>query len=76
MTTTIQLTTEFIPLAALLKLAGAAESGGHAKQMVIAGRVSVNGETNTRRSSKIRPGDVVKVAGDAAGTTPVLIEVC
>ena len=64
METTVQLTKESVPLAGLLKLAGVADSGGHAKHLVQAGLVRVNGETETRRSSKIRPGDVVDLDTD------------
>jgi ribosome-associated protein len=61
MQTTIELTTEFITLASLLKLAGAAESGGHAKQLILEGHVRVDGESETRRGAKIRPGSTVEV---------------
>lgn len=64
MDTTIELTTETIPLAGLLKLAGVADSGGEAKHLVQAGLVRVNGQAETRRGAKIRPGDVVEVASD------------
>ena len=49
----------FIKLDALLKFAGAAETGGQAKELVAAGKVTVNGETCTMRGKKIFPGDVV-----------------
>ena len=61
METTIKLTTEFIKLDALLKVAGVADSGGQAKQLIKEGLVSVNGESATRRGKKIRPGDVAEV---------------
>jgi ribosome-associated protein len=61
MQTTIELTTEFITLASLLKLAGASESGGHAKQLILEGHVRVDGESETRRGAKIRPGSTVEV---------------
>lgn len=61
METTIELETEFIPLSALLKLAGVAESGGFAKHLVVEGHVTVNGKPETRRGAKIRPGDDVVV---------------
>lgn len=64
METTVELTTEHVPLAGLLKLAGAADSGGHAKQLVQAGLVCVNGHEETRRGAKIRPGDVVELDVD------------
>lgn len=54
----------FIKLDALLKFAGAAETGGQAKELVAAGKVAVNGETCTMRGKKIFPGDVV-TAGDS-----------
>ena len=54
----------FIKLDALLKCAGAAETGGQAKELVAAGKVTVNGEICTMRGKKIFPGDVV-TAGDS-----------
>ena len=45
----------------LLKLSGIADSGGHAKKMVQGGEVKVNGEVDTRRGRKLRPGDRVQV---------------
>lgn len=53
------ITTEFIKLDQLLKYAGIAYSGAEAKDMVINGAVSVNGEICTMRGKKIRPGDTV-----------------
>lgn len=62
MTMTVELETETIPLSALLKLAGVAESGGQAKVWIQEGHVRVNGEPEARRGAKIRPGDQVEVA--------------
>lgn len=62
--TTIKLTTEFIKLDALLKVAGVADSGGQAKHLIHDGLVSVNGELATQRGKKIRQGDLVEVASD------------
>lgn len=56
---TIPITTEFIKLQDLLKLAGAVYTGGEAKAMVQEGFVRVNGEVCTMRGKKIRPGDTV-----------------
>ena len=56
---TITITTEFIKLQDLLKLAGVVYTGGEAKAMVQEGFVTVNGEICTMRGKKIRPGDVV-----------------
>ena len=54
---------DFIRLDAFLKLAGAVESGGQAKQVIQDGRVRVNGEICTQRGRKLRVGDVVRYAG-------------
>jgi len=54
---------EFIPLDALLKATGLAESGGRAKAMVAAGKVQVDGQTELRKTCKLRPGQVVALAG-------------
>ena len=48
---------EFIRLDNLLKFAGAAETGGHAKVMIQGGEVTVNGEVCTMRGKKMREGD-------------------
>ena len=53
----VPISTEFIRLDALLKLAGLADTGGSAKQMVQAGEILVNGEICTQRGRKLRPGD-------------------
>lgn len=45
----------FIKLDALLKFAGAAETGGQAKELVAAGKVAVNGETCTMRAKRSSP---------------------
>ena len=60
---TIQISTEFIKLDALLKFAGVCDTGGEAKQAVQDGDVAVNGAVCTMRGKKIRPGDVVEIGG-------------
>ena len=67
--TTISITTEFIKLQDLLKLANAVASGGEAKERVQAGEALVNGEVCTMRGKKLRPGDVVTVDGREYGLT-------
>ena len=52
---------ETITLNDVLKLSGLAETGGHAKVMIQAGEVLVNGEVETRRKRKLKEGDVVRV---------------
>ena len=58
----IQITTEFIKLDALLKFAALVGTGGEAKMVIADGMVSVNGETCTMRGKKIHPGDTVRFA--------------
>lgn len=53
----IGIRTEFIRLDALLKLAGAFDTGGRAKFEIQSGHVQVNGETCTMRGKKMRAGD-------------------
>lgn len=59
----IAITTPDIALDAFLKYVGAAPTGGLAKRLVQGGAVSVNGAPEPRRSRRLRPGDVVAVAG-------------
>lgn len=59
----IKIATQWIKLDALLKFSGAVMTGGEAKLAVQGGSVSVNGEPCTMRGKKLRPGDVVEVAG-------------
>ncbi|QMT31291.1 RNA-binding S4 domain-containing protein [Alysiella filiformis] len=60
---------EYIALCDLLKLAGLAESGGQAKAAIAAGEVLRNGEVETRKTAKIRGGDVIEFAGS-------ILEIC
>lgn len=55
--------TEFIKLQDALKYANIVYSGGEAKQMILDGLVTVNGEVCTMRGKKLRPGDRVDFAG-------------
>lgn len=59
----IKINTEFIRLDALLKFAGAVETGGEAKLVIQGGEVRVNGETCTMRGRKLRPGDRAELPG-------------
>lgn len=56
---TITITTEFIRLQDLMKLANMVSSGGEAKQLIQDGQVLVNGEPCLKRGRKLRPGDTV-----------------
>ena len=55
---------ETIRLGQLLKLAGLADSGAEARELVQDGAARVNGEVETRRGHQLQRGDVVDVAGD------------
>ena len=57
--TTVPITTEFIKLQDLLKLASLVSTGGEAKLRILDGEVKVNGEVCTQRGKKLRPGDIV-----------------
>lgn len=57
--TEIKIRTEYIKLDSLLKFAGLAQTGGEAKEYVLNGDVTVNGEVCLMRGKKIRQGDVV-----------------
>ena len=54
-----------IRLGQLLKLAGFAESGGHARELVQDGAARVNGEVETRRGRQLHRGDLVTVDGES-----------
>ena len=64
---TITITTEFIKLQDLLKLAGAVETGGEAKERIQAGEAAVTGAPCPQRGKKLRPGDVVAFDGQEYG---------
>lgn len=54
-----ELESEFVELYKILKFEGLADSGGNAKQAIAEGRVSVNGEIETRKRKKIKAGDQI-----------------
>nr|WP_050758149.1 RNA-binding S4 domain-containing protein [Xylanimonas cellulosilytica] len=53
---------DMIRLGQFLKLAGLADSGNEARDLIADGEVSVNGEVETRRGRQLGRGDVVAVA--------------
>ena len=59
----IIITTEFIKLQDLLKLANAVVTCGEAKERIQAGEAKVNGEVCTMRGKKLRPGDKFEFMG-------------
>lgn len=58
--------TEYIDLLQFLKATGIAATGGEAKAIVDEGFVTVNGEAESRRRRKLRPGDILDLALDPA----------
>ena len=54
-----ELTSEFVEVNQLLKLAGLVDSGGAGKNLVASGVVSVDGKQELRKTAKIRTGQVV-----------------
>jgi ribosome-associated protein len=63
---TVEIVDESIRLGQFLKLAGLADNGGHAKELIEAEEVTVNGRPEIRRGRQLRSGDVVAVAGEKA----------
>lgn len=61
----VEITDDIIRLGQFLKLAGLAESGAQARELITEGEVSVNGEVDTRRGRQLRKGDVVTVDAPA-----------
>jgi len=56
---------EYIELNSLLKVTGLCESGGRAKQVIAAGLVTVDGQTEQRKRCKIRAGQIIEFAGES-----------
>jgi ribosome-associated protein len=56
-----ELTSEFVEVNQLLKLAGLCDSGGAGKNIVASGVVSVDGKKELRKTAKIRTGQIVTV---------------
>ena len=52
---------DYVELNQLLKLTGVCVSGGAGKRRVAAGEVSVDGQVESRKTCKIRAGQVVRV---------------
>ena len=61
--TVLPITTEYIRLQDLMKLADLVSTGGEAKLRILNEEVTVNGEVCTMRGKKCRAGDVVELDG-------------
>ena len=74
MPTQVSISDDSIKLGQFLKLASLVDSGGHAKEAIADGRVSVNDETDTRRGRTLYDGDVVCVDGACAQVVTDAVE--
>ncbi|RFA10272.1 RNA-binding protein [Subtercola boreus] len=61
---------EVIRLGQFLKFAGLLDSGGHVKDAIANGEVTVNGEVDLRRGRQLQPGDVVSFEGRRSRVRP------
>ncbi|CAM4008692.1 S4 domain-containing protein YaaA [Cohnella lubricantis] len=59
----VAISTEYITLGQVLKLADVVGSGGEVKAFLQEASVKVNGEPENRRGRKLVPGDTVDVTG-------------
>jgi ribosome-associated protein len=66
---TIKIRDEYIKLGQAMKLAGLAEEGSEAKQMILNGEVEVNGQTEIRRGKKLFDGDTFTFQGKTVKVT-------
>jgi ribosome-associated protein len=61
----VEIATDTIRLGQLLKLANLVDAGSDAKALLSQGRVTVNGEVETRRGRQLVRGDVVRLGNTA-----------
>ena len=61
---TIRLREEYIKLGQALKAAGLVDSGVEAKQVILNGQVTVNGQTELQRGKKLYDGEIVSFDGN------------
>jgi len=60
----IKITTDYIKLDQFLKLCGAAQTGGQAKEMIADGIVKVNDVVAYERGKKLRKNDRIVIADE------------
>lgn len=61
---------EVIRLGQFLKFSGLLDSGGNAKEVIVDGYVSVNGETERQRGRQLHDGDLVAFEGRTVRVRP------
>lgn len=61
----VEIIPPYIKLEQFLKLCGAADTGGAAKQVILEGQVKVDGEICTMRGKKLKGGEQVTFNGKA-----------
>jgi len=61
---------DVIRLGQFLKYSGLLDSGGEAKEVIIDGYVSVNGDEERRRGRQLRDGDLVTFEGRTVRVRP------
>lgn len=60
----ILIKTDYIKLDQFLKLSGAVQTGGQAKEMIVEGLIKVNGVKALERGKKLRNNDIIEVDGE------------
>ncbi|MFT4008984.1 MAG: RNA-binding S4 domain-containing protein [Nocardioidaceae bacterium] len=61
----VEISGEMIRLGQFLKLADLVDAGSDVRPLVLAGRVLVNGEPETRRGRQLHRGDTVTLEGNS-----------
>lgn len=59
----VEIIPPYIKLEQFLKLCGAADTGGAAKQVILEGQVKVDGEICTMRGKKLKGGEKIAFKG-------------
>jgi ribosome-associated protein len=60
----VEISDDMIRLGQFLKLAGLADNGAHARELVESDEVTVNGRPETRRGAQLHDGDVIAVGDE------------
>ena len=71
---TFPIHTEYIDLLQFLKATGIAATGGEAKMLVDEGFIRVDGEEESRRRRKLRPGMSIDIALDPPEAWEIVVQ--